>query len=70
VISDAGSIPAASTMRERPGFDGINELWFHAGIGAHLNENRMKTATKSVSAKVSNVIMFPVRHAVALQMAA
>jgi hypothetical protein len=27
-------------MGERQGFDGINELRFHAGIDAHRNENQ------------------------------
>jgi hypothetical protein len=43
-ISDAGSTPAASTMRERPGFDGMRELKMRAGTDAHRNENQTTTA--------------------------
>ncbi len=44
-ISDAGSIPAASTMRERSGFDGMRELRMRVGNGAHRNESQTTTAT-------------------------
>jgi hypothetical protein len=53
------------------GFDGINDLQFHAGTGAHRNENQTIVATvHGDSVKNAKVLAFPVRSAASLQMAA
>lgn len=71
MILDVGSIPTASTMRERHGFDRISGLRFHAGIDAHRNENQKTTATENGdSMKRGKVLAFPSRDVAELQMAA
>lgn len=66
-----GSIPTASTMRERHGFDRISGLRFHAGTDAHRNENQKTTATENGNGmKTAKVLAFRPRTEVALQLAA
>ena len=49
---------------------GFGWVMDRAGTGAHRNESRIKTANTLDSKQKSNVLIFPVRTAVPMQMAA